>query len=132
MRKYKGFASLLLVLIAIVFAVTPVLAGSTWVKTRISLKATDNEPLASGKAIFRDRDLGLRRKLNVEVQDVISATSVNVIVDGETVGSITLVAGTGELELDTNDGDTVPFVFAGTLVKIKNVSNGDVLLKGRN
>jgi hypothetical protein len=131
MRKYM-VTVLIVTMVCTLFAAQPVMAGSTWLKTRIMLHATDNDPLASGKAVYREKDLGFRRKLNVEVEDVLSASSVNVFVDGELVGSINLFAGAGELELDTKNSDEVPIILTGSSIKVRNASNNKVILKGRN
>ncbi|MDZ4858129.1 MAG: hypothetical protein SGI88_04040 [Candidatus Hydrogenedentes bacterium] len=132
MWKFKVFAGLAVLLLAIGFTVAPALAGSTWVKTRIGLKATDNELLASGKVVYREKDLGFRRKFSLEVEDVLSTPDVEVFVDNVSFGVIPLVAGGGEMELDTRDGDSVPLIIVGSKIQIRSEPDDEVLLKGRN
>lgn len=81
---------------------------------------------ASGKADYRER--GNRRRLNVEVEDLPGTTSSpqTVFVNGSPVGNILLVACPvpaqqllcGELELNTQDGESVPVIVRGQIVSI--------------
>ncbi|MCE9535166.1 MAG: hypothetical protein K8R65_01990, partial [Nitrospirae bacterium] len=81
---------------------------------------------ASGKADYRER--GNRRRLNVEAEDLSNATPSpqTVFVNGSPVGNMTLVACPipatqllcGELELNTQDGQSVPVTTRGQIVSI--------------
>ncbi len=132
MRMSKRLVGLFVVLMVVALAAPPVLAGATWVKTRVGLKATALDPLASGKAVFREAVVGSRNKVEVEVEDVFSTTNVDVFVDAVNIGTIALVGGKGQIELDTENGDTVPAVQVGMFIKIKDTVTGDLLLKRRH
>ena len=78
----------------------------------------------SGKADFRAIESLGRTRLNVEVEDVnLAGSKVDVFVDGEKIGSITISAAPirgGELELNSQDGQLVPAVKSGALVVVRN------------
>lgn len=81
---------------------------------------------ASGKADYRER--GNRRRLNVEAEDLPNTTPSpqTVFVNGSPVGNIILAACPvpatqllcGELELNTQDGQSVPVIARGQIVNI--------------
>lgn len=81
---------------------------------------------ASGKADYRER--GNRRRLNVEAEDLPSTTASpqTVFVNGSPVGNLVLTPCPvpaqqllcGELELNTQDGQSVPVVVRGQIVSI--------------
>jgi hypothetical protein len=80
----------------------------------------------SGNADFRSDSRG-RTRLNVEVEHVNlpkgTVLSVTIMHAGATaaIGSITLNAfGSGELELNSQDGETVPAVVKGDVVTVMN------------
>ena len=88
-----------------------------------------------GNAEFRSEPAKGRTRLKVEVQDVNlpAGTMLSVSISHGGVvtaaGIITLNAfGFGELELDSQDGDTVPAVVAGDLVIVMN--GGVAILSG--
>jgi plastocyanin len=73
--------------------------------------------IADGRADYRERGNSMR--LNVEVEDVFPNSTFTVEVSGEPIGTIrTSSFGTGELELNTNDGQAVPKILTGDLVEI--------------
>ena len=78
----------------------------------------------SGKADFRAIESQGRTRLNVEVEDVnLVGSKVDVFVDGEKIGSITISAAPirgGELELNSQDGQLVPAVKSGAIVVVRN------------
>ena len=80
----------------------------------------------------REKDFGLRRTLKVEVEDVSSATSADVFVDDVNVGTINFLLGAGELEIDTKDGDTVPVLVFGSVVKVRAESDNHMIMRGKN
>jgi hypothetical protein len=80
-----------------------------------------------GGAEFRADSVRLRSSLKVEVENVNlpAGTTLNVTLERGTFsqpeGQITLDAfGEGELELNTQDGDNVPAVQTGDVVKVFN------------
>ncbi len=73
--------------------------------------------IADGRADYRERGNSMR--LNVEVEDVFPNSTFTVEVSGEPIGTIrTSSFGTGELELNTNDGQAVPKILTGDLVEV--------------
>lgn len=79
----------------------------------------------SGNADFRAIAAQASARLNVEVEDVnlAAGTKVSVFVDGVQAGSITISAAPvrgGELELNTQDGQSVPSIKAGAVVVVRN------------
>ena len=103
-----------------------VLAKATEIRMRTSLSGGAIAGLVpSGKADFRAIESQGRTRLNVEVEDVnlAAGTKVDVFVDGEKAGSITISAAPirgGELELNSQDGQVVPAVKSGALVVVRN------------
>jgi hypothetical protein len=86
-----------------------------------------NSETPNGHADFRVDSGHNRTRLNVEVQDVNLAqgTKLTVVIDRSgtrtTVGSIQLDAlHSGELELNSEDGDSVPAVQKGDIVIVMN------------
>jgi len=95
-------------------------------RTRLS-GAPINGKTPEGQADFRMDSSRNRSRLNVEVENVnlAAGTVLKVVVTlagvPTTVGSITLNAfGAGELELNSQDGDTVPAIVAGDMIAVKN------------
>lgn len=77
----------------------------------------------SGHADYRASEG--RARLNVEVEDVnlAAGAKVSVTVDGQEIGSITIGAAPvrgGELELNTQDGQSVPALKTGAVVVVRN------------
>ena len=82
-----------------------------------------------GKAEFRQR-AGGDRKLEVEVEDVNlpAGTVLNVSVNGQNVGAITLGAlRAGEIELETERGQAVPVISNGASVVVTNQSGATIV-----
>ncbi len=120
-RRHSFFAAALLL-------ATPVLivAKDAEVRLRTALAGGATAGLTpSGHAEFRAIATQGRARLNVEVEDVNlpAGTSVDVLVDGAKVGSITISGAPirgGELELNSQDGQSVPNVKPGAVVVVKN------------
>lgn len=133
MRRNGYSSRCIAVGIVVALAVLPAIAGGTWVKTRIGLHTKDSgDPLASGKAIYREKDFGLRRTLRVEMNNISSSTNVNVYVGTDLVGNVSLVLGAGTLFIDTAENDDVPVIGFGSVVKVKDSSDAHVILRGKN
>jgi hypothetical protein len=88
-----------------------------------------------GNADFRMEASRNRTRLNVEVEHVnlpqgtVLQVSISHAGTATHIGTITLNAfGGGELELNSQDGDTVPVVVAGDMVMVSNA--GAVILSG--
>lgn len=109
------------------------LSSSPSAKFEARLQATAADPLASGKAKGEQRTD--RTRFSVEVEDVSStgAHTVRITRDGTPIADSPVsldvaTLGTGQLELNTQDGAVnVPVVQAGDIVEVVN-PNGDVIL----
>ena len=120
-RRHSFFAAAMLL-------VTPLLivAKENEVRFRTALAGGAIAGLTpSGHADYRAIAAEGRARLNVEVEDVnlAAGAKVDVFVDGAKVGVITISAAPirgGELELNTQDGQTVPTVKSGSLIVIRN------------
>lgn len=115
-------------------AVMPILVhagGATETRQRATLTgAKINNLTPSGHADFRARDG--RARLNVQVEDVNLAVGsvLDVTLNGNLIGTITVEAVTlgGELELNSQDGAMVPNVASGSLIVIN--SGGRAVVAG--
>jgi len=101
------------------------------VRREINLSGEDINGLTpKGKAEFRVRGQQTKFKVEVERVNLPDGTALTVKVNDNAVGALTLNLGTGELELNSNDGDTVPQIRQGDRVTVTD-SNGAVLLSGQ-
>ena len=96
------------------------------VRLETDLSTTAADPDAEGHARFESRTDRVR--FRVEVEDIDVTASVNVLVNGNLIGTITLDNGFGELDLNTKDGDKVPVLKAGDEVEIVDAADGATLL----
>lgn len=94
--------------------------GTAAVDERANLTPTGVQPLASGHATYRLKK-GVAQ-FNAEIEDVTDGT-YDILVDGVARGTITTVAGTGELEIEGATFDAV-----GKLIQV--LLNGEVILSG--
>ena len=83
--------------------------------------------LQSGKAKYEQRND--RTRLSVEVEDLALIGTFTVKVNGTVVGTILVLLGAGDLNLDTRDGDSAPTLSAGAKVEVF-ASNGALVLSG--
>lgn len=126
-----------LMLVAMLFAVAMIALGAGQVaeakgtKTRITLAAGSSFPGAKGKATYKSD--GSEREFQVEVENIksLAGTSLKVYVNGAQVGSAK-VNGLGEarLNLNTDSGNAVPQVAAGTKVRV-TTSAGTLVVSGK-
>ena len=124
-RRIFGFFAMVLI------AVSPTLiaGGAKETRLRAQLSGARIEGLSpSGHADYR-ASTG-RARLNVQVEDVRVApgTVLDVYLNGNAVGTITVDAATlgGELELNSQDGSLVPSVASGSVVVVKQGDRGIV------
>ena len=98
-------------------------------KTRLAGAAIAGKT-PEGSAEFRSESIKGRTEFKVEVEHVNlpDGTTLDVSVNGTVVGHITLKFGGGELELNSQDGDTVPAVVKGDMVTVAN--GGTTILAG--
>ena len=100
--------------------------GGTELEARLT--STSADPLASGKAKFEQRSD--RTRFSAEVEDISTdGTGFTVTVNGSTVGTLNVVGGIGDLNLDTRDGQTVPDMSAGDTVEVTG-PDGTLILTG--
>lgn len=97
------------------------------IRLQAKLKASKENPLASGTAKWEKRTRRLR--FSVEVEDVKSSGKHEVRVGGEMVGAVTVKDGLGDLNLDTEFGSRVPQMKSGQRVEVFNPS-GVLILTG--
>jgi len=98
------------------------------VRLEAGLAATVADPLASGTA--RWESLTDRVTFTCEVEDVTTSGNHEVRVNGVVVGFVNVVAGFGDLNMDSRDGDSIPTMNVGDRVQVRNPS-GRVILRGR-
>ena len=98
------------------------------VELQTALHGSAMFPNADGKARFRDR--GGEQELEVEVEDAhaLAGTTVRVFVNGNRVGTIRLTRfGNGQLNLNRDQGETVPAVKTGTTVRVRTAAGALVV-----
>lgn len=83
-----------------------------------------------GSSEFRARGSQVQFKAQANRVNLADGTVLSVRVNGNAVGSITLVGGAGSLELSTNDDDTVPNIQPGDVVSLV-AANGATILSGQ-
>ena len=123
------FASLLTITLAsFVLAISNANAGAD-LRMRTGLAGAQlNGMTPKGKAEYRER---ANRQLTVQVENINlpDGTTVNVLINGNGVGQISLLLTRGQLQLNTNDNQNVPTVIAGTTVVVTD-ANGSTLVAG--
>jgi len=97
------------------------------VRLEARLTATAADPLASGTARWETRPD--RITFTCEAEDVTTSGNHEVRVNGVTVGFVNVVAGLGDLNMDSRIGDVIPAMNAGDRVQVRNPS-GRVILRG--
>ena len=103
-------------------------SGSDDGRIEIGLAGSAAFPRANGKAKFRD--LGGEQQLEIEVEDGPVNASIDFLVNGLLVASATTDAfGDGEINLNSDLGDAVPAVGAGTSVEVR-AADGTVVVSG--
>jgi plastocyanin len=92
-----------------------------------SLSPTDIDPNAFGMVAFEA--VPYRSTLSVMVGGVTSTNAVDVFVNGAFIGTITLDAnGNGELDLNTDNGDTVPNLQDGDEIEVYDAMDDTTLI----
>jgi hypothetical protein len=90
------------------------------------LIATEFDPSAAGRVIFREDAEG-NRQLIVRMEGITLDDDVFVLVDWQIIGNLKLVNGSGQLIVDTQDGDFIPAANPGSTVTIFTQSCWTVL-----
>ena len=122
----------LLALAAVAFAALPAgaQAAGSGTQLRATLHGSAAFPGADGKARFRDR--GGEQELEVEVEDAnrLAGTRLRALAGGKQVGTLRINRfGIGSLNLNSDQGDTVPAVKAGTTVRVRT-AGGTLVVSG--
>jgi len=105
-------------------------AAGSGTELRATLHGSAAFPGADGKARFRDR--GGEQELEVEVEDAnrLAGTRLRVFVGGRQVGTLRINRfGNGSLNLNSDRGDNVPAVTAGTTVRVRT-AGGTLVVSG--
>ncbi|MDT7689199.1 MAG: hypothetical protein QOE46_1958 [Acidobacteriota bacterium] len=127
-RAAVACAAVLMALAA--FAIAPAFAsGAETITTANLAGAVISGVTPTGTAVFR-QGADNSRKLEVEVEHVNLpvGTVLNVLVGGTKIGTITLDSlGAGQIELETERGQTVPVVNTGTSVAVTNQSGANIV-----
>ena len=85
-------------------------------------------PAASGRARWEMRPD--RTRFDVEIEDVPTSGLHEVRVNGDSVTSVNVAGGRGEVELDSRHGDTIPKMHADDVVEVFNPA-GRLVASGR-
>ena len=119
-KKQRNATSTVLPVLALAAISMLVVGVAQSVSAEVRLFANLNPPnggIADGKAEFRSD--GTFRKLKVQIEDVRPNTKYTVIIAGKWIGTITTNSlGRGELERNTQDGQSVQVVRVGDAVKV--------------
>ncbi len=127
--KSERFSILLgLTTVLLLMTLPAIVLADEEVKLEATLTGTDAAPDAFGLARFEMRPD--RSEFRVEVEDVDLVDEVDVLVNGVFIGTITLDAGRGKLELKTQNGDTVPVLEDGDEIEVVGADDGTLLLVG--
>ena len=102
--------------------------GGDRIRYKFTLHAPAKVDAPKGKARYEERTNG-RKKLNVEVEHIDNTTAtIEVFVDGNSVGTAALSACSVELELDTENADTVPTMTQASVVEVFDADTDTKLL----
>lgn len=127
----KGRWTLMLAAFLIVTLVVPHIAFAQTANAadvKISLKGTSSFPTAKGTAKYRDRNGEQEFQVEVENVRLPRGTKLNVIVDGNKVGSLRINRfGAGRLNLNSDRGDKVPAIHSGSTVKVQTIGGTAVV-----
>ena len=105
-------------------------AEAKGIVTRIALRGSAQFPQAVGTAKYKVD--GAEREFQVEVENIksLAGKRLYVFVDGARVGSFVVTSlGTGRLIRNTTRGQNVPFITAGSTVRVKTGA-GAVVVRG--
>ncbi|MCC6798459.1 MAG: hypothetical protein IT366_25315 [Candidatus Hydrogenedentes bacterium] len=127
----RGLAATIAGVFVIMLAHTGVSAGSGGgdrIRYRFTLHPPAKVDAPKGKAKYEERTSG-RKKLNVEVEHIGDTTAtIEVFVDNVSVGTAALSACSVEIELDTEDAETVPTMTQQSLIEVFDADTDTKLL----
>lgn len=113
-----------------VFMIAPA-AHAKGTETKITLAGSANYPAAKGTAKYKVD--GSEREFQVELENAksLAGKTVNVYAKGVKVGSFKVSSlGAGSLNLNTDNGQSVPFISTGSMVQIKTTA-GALIASGK-
>jgi hypothetical protein len=98
------------------------------IKLKWWLEAPKNTPKASGKVEYKAQHG--RRQLHIEMHHLLQQEieGVLIYVDNEFLEDLRVKEGTTKLMLDTREGHFVPRMTDGSVIKVKNARNNEVVL----
>jgi hypothetical protein len=117
--------SLLIILLALTVAIPAALAAGG---TRIALKSAKAFPAAKGSAQFKAK--AGERELQVEVEHIrrLAGRQVVIVVGGARLGTVKVNAlGAARISRNTERGQRVPQVVAGTAVKVRTAGGATIV-----
>jgi hypothetical protein len=123
--RWKPFLALT-TLTLLMTVVTTVSADHNRVRLEAILSSTAADPDAEGRARFESRPD--RAQFRVEVENISVTDTVDILVNGNLIATVSLDNGFGELDLNTQDGDTVPALKAGDEVEVVDATDGVTLI----
>jgi hypothetical protein len=116
-------------MVALLVAASAQALADNRIRLEAQLDPTPADPFAQGDAKFRSDSYDTQ--LEVQVQNSTANDVVEVLLNGVSIGEITLDQyGRGQLQLDARNGDKVPTVKAGDVIEIVDAEDGTVLLEG--
>jgi hypothetical protein len=128
-KKVKRVSWFTLSLLLVGLMANQGMAQETRLRARLAGPAI-NGLVPGGNAEFRSRPGRAKFKAQAEDVNLPDGTVLMVKLNGNAVGTLTLALRRGELELNTQDGQTVPSASSGDIVTICD-ANGVVLLSGQ-
>lgn len=118
-KIWAGF--LVAVVMSAMMAVSNANAAAAETRLRAQLAgAAINGRVPKGQSEFRDRTTRTQLKVQVEDVNLADGATLNVLINNNQVGQITLVLGRGSLQLNTGDGDAIPPMGLGSTVVVTN------------
>ena len=130
MKTLRTVVLLALALAAMAAVAGPASAAAPGTRLQAALHGSSAFPNANGKADFRQR--GDERELQVEVEDAkpLAGTSLKVFVDGRLAGMMRINRlGNGNLNRNTENGQSVPAVHVGSKVRVRT-AGGTLVVSG--
>ena len=127
MTKIARWITVFAFVVALSIPAMSVVSAGGGTRLEVNLTSTSADPLASGKAKFEERSD--RTRFSTEAEDVTASGPLTVKVNGSMVGSMNVVAGVGDLNLDTRDGQSVPAMNVGDTVEVFDAA-GVLILSG--
>lgn len=125
-KIWAGF--LVAVVMSALMAVANAKAAGAETRVRAQLAgAAINGAVPKGQAEFRARIANTQLKLQVEDVNLADGATLNVLVNNNPVGQMTLALRRGSLQLNTGDGDAIPPIGLGSTVVVTNQAGATIV-----